>query len=1372
MDRTVQPASRLAVTDIGEFIRHHACERRFKLRLDNSRLGLSLPFSRRLFNPIDPVLQAAGAQREDEWERSLIEAGLQRIGPPAADGGEPRPIPWDDFLDLVRAVPPGTPAYARQVSVQAGLGAFRLAGHIDFVLLHWCAGRLRLRLVECKASRRDQTYHRVQVALYRLMIRELLTGAAEEIGGVPLTIGDIDCVVARIDEGSNMTQAILALEPLSLATVEADLERLLAPAGPLARIAATDLDAVPYQLGETCDDCVFNVNCLPESARLRRLELIGIDPGTARALRAAGVTTLDHLATLDLDTPAARGIRMTPGFSQSLEHLRARAASRTKTLPGGSADPDAFEVLPLPSVWHSQLPPHENESGERLVRVYLEVNYDYVENRIGAVAAHVTRSDGLFHTPFSRDRGATTMRPDSPVERRAAGKDAGGKPVYTYAPVEGRDVLALATEPWTGDYAVDSAREAALLERFFRDLVAAMRGVAGSDLAAIHFYVWNRDEVSALVEACARTDSRLLAHLRELLGCRESLEQLIFSTLSDETDRRYALGWTGRGLAVVSSLMWFGRRFHWQRRVGVELVDLDRVFEQDIFDFRTTLRVRDDGTWAKPDDDVSPRHRFEIRGRFRDSLKAPYWRARWGALTVQPGQSSEVRAAIERYNRAAAPGLIEAYLVERVHALRWIEESIAFKNKEIEKPPVALPRLPEFTLGVAGVRAAAVDFLQIDQQVKVQAWISRHLYPPSSRVPLGRTLPVKDVVSTGKDKLTATIALDGYGVGLDRLSTFCSIGDGAFVRLTRHGGEPDAGQSAGQLLRAGATCIVENVDWEAGTVELTVRPSRATRYQLSSWVFKEGETSLPFATLDESPSDFVAARVEKRLGLGIGQHVDAWLDPVAPHIPEQCPLHGRDAIDAMMRSVRLAGGQGYEESQIQAVVEGLESRIQALQGPPGTGKTTTTALAVLARVVARRRPGDVVLVAAHTHIAVDTLLASVAEVLPEVQAAAEARGWTLPPITVAKAVSGSSDSAPVGVERLVRKNPTAAVKECTAAGILIVGGTTAGILQLAEGLNERLPYSRLPERFQTPTLIVDESSMMVFPHFLALASLVSEDGEIMLAGDQRQLSPIVANDWDREERPPIVRYQPFVSAIEAVQALADVPGMSVRSVRRSALAYTFRLPADVRDVVARLYRMDGIELHGPGTVGVRTDGRAGAHAWERVWQGASGLFLVVHDERESRQSNGVEAAIIERILGAAGTLADDSVAIVTPHRAQRTLLKARLAAYAEGPVRVIDTVERLQGGQRPVIIVSATASDPAAISATAEFILGLNRANVAFSRAQSRLIVVCSASLLDHIAADVEQYQEALLWKSLREVCGQPVGEEGVEGYTARVFTP
>src|SRR5262249_26870157 len=157
----------------------------------------------------------------------------------------------------------------------------------------------RLRLVECKASRKDRTYHRVQVVLYRLIVGALLAAAPVSLAGFALRPEDVECVVARIDEATNTVHDVLALEALDLDMEEADVLGLLAPGGPLCRILATPLDTLDYQLDARCDECVFNVHCLPESARQRRLELLGMDPATAHALRANGIRTLDDLAELD-----------------------------------------------------------------------------------------------------------------------------------------------------------------------------------------------------------------------------------------------------------------------------------------------------------------------------------------------------------------------------------------------------------------------------------------------------------------------------------------------------------------------------------------------------------------------------------------------------------------------------------------------------------------------------------------------------------------------------------------------------------------------------------------------------------------------------------------------------------------------------------------------------------------------------------------------------------------------------------------------------------------------------------------------------------------------------------------------------------------
>ena len=1403
MNETFSDRPLVRVTQIGEYVRHGSCERRFKLDSDERRLTRALPFFYTLSGTMDPVLAEAGKEREREWEGHLQAAGLTDLCR-YSDRPDDKSTPWKMLVQRAGALSLGIEGYGREIEVLGDIGAFHVVGRIDFALIRWESGRPRIRLVECKASRKDRTYQRVQLVLYRILVTRLLAEQPLIIGGYRIGAGDIECVVARLNENSSRPQDILALPPLDLEMEEADVRLLLAPGGTLQNILGKDVADTSYQLEAKCDDCSLSLYCLPEAARQRQIHLLGVDPSTIRALAVAGVSDLDALASLPLDGLAAAAVRAHPDFNLSLDTLSAKARSRRSTLParlsgtpsGGAEENEAGanpnsglaehnDVVSLPHSGSGQLPPHQT-GASRLIRIYLSVSYDYVENRVGAVSAHVTRSKRPLSTLFTQqneDEGETgRWRPDPIVkEQWATGIGDDGRTVFAQRPLEGSEFVGVIPRPWTGDYEEDTRREADMLVGFFTRLVEAARQLGPEGRAPLHFYVWSRGEITRLVEACARADANLLGSLRELLGCREGLEQLIFSCLANEVDNRYGLGWTSRGLAAATSLRWFGRRFHWTRRVGDQDLALDHLFAEGIFDFKTTLRYDNAGAWQPLDADAANRHAFEIRASFGDALPAPYWRAQWGTLPSPdaPEVPNKLRRAIRAYRRATQPGCLKAYLRARVQALRWIEEGVRDKNVEIAKPLINLISLPDFTLGVETAAQAALDFLWLEQRVAANDWMGAHLIPPAGRVPLGRTLPVRDVQAVAANRLEATVDLTGYPLDATALQARCSLGEGAFVRLSPCDADPNRGQTAAQFFRGGSTCRLESLDWNTGRLELSVLPYRdkEDRYMLPSLAWPEGRTGYPYATVDESLSDFVAGKVDDRLRSGKGKHVADWFDPQTSVIPPPLPLPEAtlDRYRMFLRDLDLGHGP-LAPDQAAAAVDGLNTRIQLLQGPPGTGKTQTIAAAVLLRVLARRRagdilcPGDIVLVGAGTHMAVDTLLCRLSSLLPRFAAGAQAAGLNMPTVRLAKAQSSGGEPTGEGIEDFDTYSGISLLAQWRTDSVLVIGGTPNALLKMVRDLNKKTPWSETAAGFQAEALVVDEASMMVLPPFLALASLVREDGEILLAGDHRQLAPILNHDWEREDRPPARLFQPYASAYDAVRSLKERRCLADESLLLSALTFTFRLPPPIRSLIARLYRLDGLALDGfPAAGHVLPPTADDGDVWRRIWREPTGLFLVNHAEAASKQSNPLEAEIIARILGGAAQLPAGSVGVVVPHRAQRALLKTLLGGNPA--VDVIDTVERLQGGERPTIIVSATASDPAAIGARAEFILGLNRANVAFSRAQERLIVVCSERLIAHLPPSAEHYAEAMLWKSLREACSEPVGQAEIHGHAVRVWT-
>jgi predicted RecB family nuclease len=126
----------------------------------------------------------------------------------------------------------------------------------------------------------------------------------------------------------------------------------------------------------------------------------------------------------------------------------------------------------------------------------------------------------------------------------------------------------------------------------------------------------------------------------------------------------------------------------------------------------------------------------------------------------------------------------------------------------------------------------------------------------------------------------------------------------------------------------------------------------------------------------------------------------------------------------------------------------------------------------------------------------------------------------------------------------------------------------------------------------------------------------------------------------------------------------------------------------------------------------------------------------------SREEAAVVAGAIEALLGTGYTdetgatrpLGVEDVLVVTPYNAQvRTLRQA----VPEG-VRV-GTVDKFQGQEAPVVLVSLASSSGEDAPRGISFVFNRNRINVATSRAQCRVELVCSPRLLDADCKTPEQ---------------------------------
>ena len=119
------------------------------------------------------------------------------------------------------------------------------------------------------------------------------------------------------------------------------------------------------------------------------------------------------------------------------------------------------------------------------------------------------------------------------------------------------------------------------------------------------------------------------------------------------------------------------------------------------------------------------------------------------------------------------------------------------------------------------------------------------------------------------------------------------------------------------------------------------------------------------------------------------------------------------------------------------------------------------------------------------------------------------------------------------------------------------------------------------------------------------------------------------------------------------------------------------------------------------------------------------------------------------------------VGIVTPHRAQRAAVMRELGTLFpnDSPREIgdaVDTVEKFQGGERHVIIISFAVGDPDVIAGEEAFLMQLERTNVAISRAMAKCIVIMPTSLAGHIPEDQKALKTAHVLKGyVDEFCNR-----------------
>lgn len=375
--------------------------------------------------------------------------------------------------------------------------------------------------------------------------------------------------------------------------------------------------------------------------------------------------------------------------------------------------------------------------------------------------------------------------------------------------------------------------------------------------------------------------------------------------------------------------------------------------------------------------------------------------------------------------------------------------------------------------------------------------------------------------------------------------------------------------------------------------------------------------------------------------------------------------------------------QGWE-----ALVEALESArgsYVAVQGPPGTGKTHVGSHAVKALL----ERGWSVGVTAQSHAVVENFLGKLVSIgVPKKQVLkAEKRGKDAPERPWATV----SDAKPyIGLPGHV------------------VGGTA---------------WTFAHEDVQEfDLLVIDEAGQFSLAHTLAAAAMART---VLLLGDPQQLPQVTKGTHP----------QPIGEAALSWLA-ADEPVL--RADRGFFLDTSWRMHSALTEAVSTLSYAGELGAREEVTDARRLDGvEPGLHPWPVSHTG---------NAVSSPEEAAAVVEIIRTLLGRAWSTGPDDpgrplepsdVIVVAPYNAQvATVREALDAAGLEGTT--VGTVDKFQGREAAVAILTMAASSPQEVPRGLDFLLNRNRLNVSISRGQWAAYLVHSPALADALPTSPE----------------------------------
>ncbi|QSG02871.1 bifunctional RecB family nuclease/DEAD/DEAH box helicase [Natranaeroarchaeum sulfidigenes] len=1068
----------LSPAALGEYISYGQCARFAKHRIQEVEATDSHEANefREAFEPLNILFSAAG----DEFETDIT-TRAERHTRETVDLTDPDDddVFRDTHADVLHHIRTAVQAEASweeqpimlyQASLVGSINGQGVRGDSDNIFIWSTADGAEVRVIDIKRTTEEKVYHQVQAAAYAAILRQLIERSSD------ISAGDVSLSGGVITQETSVLP--LTRESIPSFDVEpriADIHRLVESGSQLMTALRTDEQAVDFQLDNKCGTCPYNEGCVTELFEQGDIRLLGLTVSRQQTLREHGVETLAEVAALgrtpdndqwrpteypDVSFPSDqyKKLARTPGIGELLPHLVYRAEAMLDALQRRSEGISDRPQNWLPGSGRCSLPDdapsdeapgtHDFQHGS-MVRVYLNVQYDHLRDRLVQLSARVT---------------ATAT--DSQAKR-----------------------ISVVSEGASEDTEIAHEQEATLFRRFITDLFEAIHAVADElslesaahDDPPVHFYLYTQQEYDTLIEAFDRHNEQCVGALRSALEGIDQPDDGMVSILRPEVQSHVIMETPSPGLLHAYQELHPGGTSGFSKARDQDswsysppesdsTYDLRHVFSRRLFDIGASASYPDgdpstlvsnakqrlrahsndeDDANELPDRvgvDVHPGESDRYKGintrmRLGASIPLAYlWAAvgrideQWATKdSVDESALAEFELNQYRYrdnNQDEEITLADVRTLGRhlCDVLEHVERSLQYRDSLYTKAPYPLDSLETDTFELPTLAEGAEQYLVEEYEANREEKYQLYRNFPVQRILSGESIPV--YVTDVEERNQITLEVEGvlryddqtlFGDGADRVKRACRQKGGQgtssgswMVANAFRPGRTNTETSQPYKLEKGANATVEYLDTDSDRIRISLRNfwndggdfgQRHAKWTTDSDRSNSDDRlyveSGEWLILDPQTDDLTAERVQRALDHAdtnaLHQRLEAIRhgqlhDPTTPLFTvddtESVPS-GPDGVEAVATWLREnVDADTYPSEQQQRFITETTSQVVALQGPPGTGKTAATmAPALLARLYGGARNGVSVngLVTAPSNTAIDEVLADTADLLAQAE---------------------------------------------------------------------------------------------------------------------------------------------------------------------------------------------------------------------------------------------------------------------------------------------------------------------------------------------------------------------------------------------------